>query len=386
VFDAGSARDTDKAGLASMTNVLLDHGAGDWNTDEISERFDSVGAQFSLSAQRDMAIVNLRSLTDEKWLQKALETLAVVLQKPRFDENELNRERQRVMVALHNQQEDPGDVAELAFYDAVYGKHPYASPVLGTEASLLAITRDDIEKFYRQYYVAKNAVIVIVGAVDKKQAASIAEQLMSGLNAGAAAEALPQVSALDAAKSISKQHPSSQTHILVGQPGKDRKDPDYFALYVGNHILGGSGFGSRVVEEIREKRGLAYSSYTYFAPMRVAGPFVMGLQTRNDQAQQALDVLMQTLNKFIAEGPTEEELVSAKNNITGGFALRLDSNKDITEYVAMIGFYDLPLDYLTAFNSRVEAVTVAQIRDAFKRRVQPDKMVTVMVGDQGKEK
>lgn len=386
VFDAGSARDGDKAGLASMTNLLLDHGAADWNTNEIVERFDNVGAQFSVAAFRDMAVVNLRSLTDEAWLNTALETMSAILQKPHFDENELLRERQRVLVALHNQQESPSDIAELAFYEAVYGKHPYAIPPLGTEATIATITRDDLLNFYKKYYVAKNAVVVVVGAVDKKQAGKIADQLMSGLEEGQPAEDLPPVTALEKSDTVKKQHPSTQTHLWVGQTGKHRKDPDYFPLYVGNHILGGSGFGSRVVEEIREKRGLAYSSFTYFSPMRLEGPFIMGLQTKNEQAQQALEVLMQTLNEFIEKGPTEEELVSAKNNITGGFALRLDSNKDITEYVAMIGFYDLPLDYLTTFNSRVEAVTIGQIRDAFKRRVTPDKMVTVLVGDLAKEK
>jgi len=386
VFDAGSARDGDKAGLASMTNLLLDHGAGDWNTDQIVERFDNVGAQFSSSAYRDMAVLSLRSLTDEAWLKTALETMATILHKPRFEESELERERQRVMVALRNQQESPGDIAELAFYSAVYGKHPYAIPTLGTEESVKTINREDLVNFYKQYYVAKNATVVIVGAVDKTQAGKIAEQIMSGLEEGQPAPDLPEVPALAAANTINKQHPSSQTTILVGQPGESRIDPDYFPLYVGNHILGGSGFGSRVVEEIRESRGLAYSSYTYFAPMRRAGPFIMGLQTKNVQAQQALDVLMQTLGKFIEQGPTEQELVSAKNNITGGFALRLDSNKDITEYVAMIGFYDLPLDYLSTFNAKVEAVTVGQIRDAFRRRVVPDKMVTVLVGNLSKDK
>ena len=381
VFDAGSARDGDTAGLASMTNLLLDHGAGDWNTDQIVERFDEVGAQFSAAAYRDMAVLNLRTLTDAAWLKQSLDVLRTIMQKPVFDEKELQREQQRMLVALRNQQESPSDIAELNFYEAVYGKHPYAIPPLGTKESVKDFTRDEVLNFYKKYYVARNAIVVIVGAVDKKQAESIAAELMSGMEQGQAAGALPEVSPLSEATTIKKQYPSTQTHIWVGQPGMDRTDPDYLPLYVGNHILGGSGFGSRVVTQIREDRGLAYSSYTYFSPMRRKGPFVMGLQTKNDQADQALDVLMQTVQQFIADGPTEEEVVSAKNNITGGFALRLDSNKDITEYVAMIGFYNLPLDYLTTFNARVNAVTREQIVDAFKRRIHPDKMVTVMVGD-----
>lgn len=381
VFNAGSARDDGKPGLASMTNLLLDHGAGDWNTDEIVERFDQVGAQFATAAYRDMAVVKLRSLTDKAWLESALETMSAILQKPRFDEAELKREQQRVLVALKNQQESPSDIAEKLFYKALYGTHPYASPVLGTKESVSQLALSDIVDFYNRYYVARNAIVVIVGAVDKARAKAIADQLMTGLPKGEPAAALPEVQDVQQSETIKEQYPSSQTHIWVGQVGKVRGDPDYFPLYVGNHILGGSGFGSRVVSEIREKRGLAYSAYTYFSPMQRKGPFIMGLQTKNDQAEDALKVLMSTLKTFIDDGPSKEELESAKKNITGGFALRLDSNKDITEYVAMIGFYGLPLDYLKTFNQHVEDVTLSQIRDAFKRRIHPDKMITVMVGD-----
>jgi zinc protease len=381
VFNAGSARDGDKPGLASMTNNLLDHGAGDWNTDQIVSRFDSVGAQFTTNSMRDMAVVSLRSLTEKDWMQTALQTMAAILHKPKFDQNELERERQRTLVALRNQQESPSDLTEIAFYKALYPNHPYATPPLGTTNSVTALTRQDIVDFYTKYYVAANAIVVIVGAVDKAAAKKIAKQLLQDLPKGEAAAALPATPPVVEAKLIKQQFPSTQTTIWVGQEGDSRIDPDYFPLYVGDHILGGSGFGSRIVQEIREKRGLAYSAYSYFFPMEVKGPFIMGLQTKNDQAKQALDLLMTTVKEFIANGPTQQALDAAKKNITGGFPLRLDSNKDITEYVAMIGFYHLPLDYLKTFNDKVEAVTREQIMDAFKRRIHPDKMITVMVGD-----
>jgi zinc protease len=381
VFNAGSARDGDKPGLASMTNTLLDHGAGDWDTNQIVDRFDSIGAQFGTDSARDMAIVSLRSLTDKNWFKKALDTMAAILQKPKFVQSELERERQRALVALRNQQESPSALADIAFYKALYGKHPYATPPLGTKDSVTALTRQDVVDFYKKYYVAANAIVVIVGAVDKPAAKKIARQLMDPLPKGEPAPALPVVPAVAKAETIKQQHPSTQTTILVGQEGDSRSDPDYFPLYVGNHILGGSGFGSRIVEEIREKRGLAYNSYSYFFPMERKGPFIMGLQTKNDQAKEALSLLRKTVNDFIANGPTQKEIDEAKKNITGGFPLRLDSNKDITQYVAMIGFYHLPLDYLKTFNAKVEKVTRKQIMDAFKRRVHLDKMVTVMVGD-----
>ncbi|MBI3562035.1 MAG: insulinase family protein [Gammaproteobacteria bacterium] len=380
VFNAGSARDNGKPGLARLTNRLLDHGAGEWSTEQVLERMDNVGAQFSSSAYRDMAVVSLRSLTDKSLLSTAVETMAAVLQQPKFMPVELEHERERTLVALQNQRESPDDLAELAFYSAVYEQHPYASPVLGTPQSVAAISNADVMEFYHRYYVGNNALIVIVGDVDRAKAEQMAEQIVAGLPPGQPVAALPDVPIPHASKLIKEPYPSTQTHIWVGQPGMTRDDKDYFPLYVGNHILGGSGFGSRIVDQIRENKGLAYSSYSYFIPMQRPGPFFMVLQTKNEQAEQALQLLRDILAKFISNGPTEEELAHAKKNITGGFPLRLDSNKDITEQVASIGFYNLPLDYLKTFNAKVEAVTRDQIMDAFRRRIDPQTMVTVMLG------
>jgi zinc protease len=174
--------------------------------------------------------------------------------------------------------------------------------------------------------------------------------------------------------------PSSQTHLYAGQPGMSRGDPDYFPLYVGNHILGGSGLVSILMHEVREKRGLSYSVYSYFAPMAERGPMILGLQTKNTQADEARGVLLDTLQRFVDQGPTDDELEAAVKNITGGFPLRIASNSNIVQYLAMIGFYDLPLDYLDQFTGRVSAVTKEQIRDAYQRRVHPDRLAVVLVG------
>ena len=178
-------------------------------------------------------------------------------------------------------------------------------------------------------------------------------------------------------------HPASQSHLLLGYPGIKRGDPDLFPLYVGNYILGGGGFVSRLTEEVREKRGLVYSVYSYFMPMAEAGPFQVGLQTKKDQAEDALKLVRETLGKFIQNGVTEAELKAAKANIIGGFPMRIDSNGKILDYLAVIGFYKLPLNYLDEYNSNVEKVTVAQIKDAFSRRLKPENFVTVIVGDPG---
>ena len=187
---------------------------------------------------------------------------------------------------------------------------------------------------------------------------------------------------LTEAKKIVIEFPSTQTHILVGQPGIKRGDDDYFTLYVANHPFGGSGFSSRLVKVIREDRGLAYSVYSYFNPMRQAGAFTMGMQTRNEEAQQALSLLDQELEKYVEIGPEEDELADSLSNITGSFPLKIDSNGKLLEYISVIGFYNLPIDYLDHFIENVKSVGVQKINEALKRRIHPDRMVTVVVGKQ----
>lgn len=380
VFDAGSARDAGKDGLAVLTNGLLAEGAGKLDADAIAEKFDSIGARFSNSALRDMSVVSLRTLTEKKLLATALDTFATVLQQPTFPADALERVRNQMLIGLQDEAQSPGAIAEKNFYRALYGSHPYASPSDGNSDSVKALTRDDVVNFYRRHFVARNAVVAIVGAVDRQQAERIAEQITRKLPTGEPAPALPAVQSLAKTEKIHIAHPSTQTHVLMGQPALRRNDADYFPLYVGNFILGGSGFTSRITSEVREKRALAYSAYSYFLPMREQGPFMLGLQTRNATADEALKVLHETLEQFVKEGASDKELEAAKRNITGGFALNVDSNSDIVGHLAMIGFYRLPNDYLDTFIERVDAVTSAQIRDAFARRIAPDHMVTVTVG------
>lgn len=379
IFDAAGARDK-IPGTALMTNALLAEGAGDMDADEIADAFAAVGAQFSTSSHQDMSVVSLRSLTQPELLDPAVATATRVISQPTFSKQALERERKRLLIALQAEKQSPGAIASDAFFAAAYGDHPYATDANGTEDSVKQIKRKHLVEHHRRYYVGNNAIIAIVGAVDREQAAQLAETLLGRLPAGEAAPPLPKVEPLKQAQLIKKDFPSSQTHLLVGQPALRRGDDDYFPLYVGNHVLGGSGLVSQLSEEIRDKRGLAYSSYSYFSPMTRRGPFRMGLQTRNDQAEEALDILKQTLVKFMQNGPSGDELEAAKKNITGGFALNLDSNSKIIENIAMIGFYELPLDYLDSFTDNVDAVTAAQIKQAFARHLDPDTMVTIMVG------
>jgi zinc protease len=380
VFAAGSARDGERPGLANMTNGLLEEGAGGLSADAIAARLEGLGAELGNGALRDMAWVSLRSLSDAAQLDPAVELLSTIVSAPDFNRQDFERERERALVALRQSEQQPATVANYRFYAAVYDAHPYATRPIGDADSLKQMTRKEIQAFYRKYYVARNALVAIVGDLDRPAAERLAQQVIGKLPAGEAAAPVPVVPPLKTAEVRHTFHPSKQTHVLMGQPGMQRGDPDYFPLYIGNHVLGGSGLVSRLFKEVREKRGLSYSVNSYFSPMAQDGPYTFGLQTRNDQLQEALEVMRTTLREYHETGPTEQELTAAKKNITGGFPLRIDSNSKIIDYLAMIGFYQLPLDYLDTFNDRIMAVTREQIRDAYQRRVHPQEMITVIVG------
>ncbi|MGF1547063.1 MAG: M16 family metallopeptidase [Thiotrichales bacterium] len=382
-FSAGSARDAGAAGLAVLTNGMLNEGAGGMSADAIAESFESVGAQFGLGALRDMAWLSLRSLTDPDYIQPALETFAKVLWQPDFPERDLARVKNQTLVALKAEEADPSSIASKAYYKAVYGDHPYASPTKGTATSVEALTREQLRAFHKRYYSAANGLIAITGALERKVAEQLAETLSGGLPKGELPAPVPVVMPLREAATIKVEFPSKQAHVLIGQPGVERGNPDWYALYLGNHVLGGSGFTSRLVKEVRVKRGYAYSVYSNFSPMADKGPFQIGLQTRGNQVDDAIAVVRETLTGFIAKSADDAEIEASKLNITGGFPLRVASNSSIVEYLAVIGFYDLPLNYLDTFTARVEAVTREDIGAIFARHVNPDTLVTVVVGGDG---
>jgi zinc protease len=379
VFDAGSARDGDLPGIARFTSSMLSEGAGEWDADAMSARLEAQGIEVGSSSLRDMAWVSIRSLTEPQVLDVAVESVQAMLASPRFDDDAIERVRQQMQIALRRGQQSPGTVASKRFYRALYAGHPYAHPAGGEQASLAAIERNDLTAFHDRFYVAANAVVAIVGAVGRSQAVQIAERVTGGLDVGQRAPALPAVAPASAAE-LREEFPSSQTHIYVGQIGMARHDPDYYPLYVGNHVLGGGGLVSTLGEEVRNKRGLSYSVYSYFSPMRADGPFLMVAQTRNDQADDALQVMRDTLDRFVNEGPSADELDAAKQNLIGGFPLRIASNGKIVEYLAMRGFYDYPLDHLDTLTDKLAAVTAEQVRDAFQRRVSAADGIAVIVG------
>ena len=257
VFDAGSARDGKQFGVSQFTNALLAEGAGDWSAQQLAERFEDVGANFGNESLRDMAVISLRSLTEKEWLNTALETMATIISKPQFETVAVERVRQLLLVSLEDQAQSPGAIAGKLFFEKLYGDHPYAHSSSGNKENITALTREDLIAFHKQFYVGKNAVVAIVGNVDKKQARKIANQVVGGLPKGKKPALVPEPKVLAKAEHVKHVHPTTQSHLLAGVIGVKRGDEDYFPLYVGNHILGGSGFSSRMMDEIREKRGLA---------------------------------------------------------------------------------------------------------------------------------
>lgn len=378
-FNAGSEHDGDTPGLSLITHSLLSAGTNELDADQVAAKFEDVGARFNYDVQVDRSSVSLRSLVDPKLFNPALETFIDILSAPSFPDRDFARTQQQMLIGLRDEQQRPGAIVAKEFQRAVFPDHSYGQPQQGTVESITAMRREDLMEFHQRYFVQTNVSLAIVGDVEAVQARQIANRIVEALPVGMAASYAGKAADTKGVR-LNIPFPSQQAHVRIGQLGIERGNPDYFALYVGNHILGGGGFTSRLVEEVRSKRGLSYSVYSYFIPYRQPGAFMLSLQTRVDQVQEAIAVSQQVLRDFIRNGPTAEELALSKQNITGGFPLRLDSNADILGYLSVIAYYDLPLDYLQTFNKHVNEVTIEDIQRAFKKHLNPDQLVTVIVG------
>nr|WP_315246499.1 pitrilysin family protein [uncultured Albidiferax sp.] len=387
-FDAGSRRDpAAQAGLASLTAGIASEGVRAVGTapalDEnaLGEAWADLGASLDSSASSDRFSFSLRTLTYPDLLDKASALAARQIGEPAFSDSLWQRERQRVAAQLKESATRPATVAGRAFAAAVYGTHPYGYEL--TAETLARIGADEMRAFYTRSILPCRATVSLVGAVDRAQADALVTRLLARLPATGCTP-LPAVADVQSLTQASNQHipfDAAQAQVLIGQVGYARSDPAFFALLVGNHILGGGGFGSRLTTEVREKRGLSYSVYSSFAPALHAGAFTIGLQTRPDQAQQAIQVAQDVLKRFVADGPTAAELQAAKDHLQGGFALRIDSNRKLLDNVANIAWNHLPLDYLDHWAAQIARVTQADIQTAFARILQPEKMATIVVGE-----
>ena len=378
VLAAGSAYDGDRPGLASLVSNLLGEGTADLPADDFHERLESTGARIGTGAAVDHAHLSLRSLNDAAHADPAIALVAAALSRPRFDPSDLALVRHQMLTGLEQAQSSPGALAGWAMHRAIYGKHPYGSPPEGTREALRAMGRKDVEVFHERFYTARTARVVLVGALTRTRAESIAAALVTALPEGEPAPPVPAVTP-GTAHTEHIEFQSAQTHLLLGMKGISRHDPDYFPLVVGNHILGGDPV-SVLFEEIREKRGLSYGASSHFAPLAAAGPFLVSLQTDAARTGEARQVLRDTLASFITKGPDESRVAAARDNLIGGFPLRIDTNSKLAEYLTMMAFYDLPADWLDRYPEAVAAVTPAKIREAFQRRISLSSMSEISVG------
>jgi zinc protease len=376
-FAAGSAYDTPKkSGLASLTHSLLDMGVQGMDETQIASRLADLGAKLSGATEMDRASLALRTLSAADKRTPALDILRAVLVSPQFPTAVFEREKARSLAALKESLTRPETIASRAFWSALYPEHPYG--LKSTPESIAALTRDELASFYKTHYTAQRASVAIVGDLSRSDAEALAQHLTANLPHGAELSA-PSEPKLPHAAEQRIAHPAAQAHILLGLPAIKRGDPDFFPLLVGNYSLGGGGFVSRLMKEVRDQRGLAYSVHSYFQPMAQLGPFQMSLQTKKTQANEALKVAREVLEGFLAEGPSASELNAAKQNLMGSFPLRLDSNKKILDNLSVIGFYGLSLNYLEHYAENIETVTQADIKAAFSRHVKPEHLITVVV-------
>ena len=376
-FLAGAAFDpADKPGLAAMTAAMLDQGAGSRDEKAVAETLADIGAQLSSGAGMDSATVSLRTLSDPERRVTAVGLMVDALSQPHFDAAVFKRDQARSIAALKESLTKPQVLSQRAYMAAIYPDHPYGR--LTTPASLSAISRSDLETFWKRHYSAARASIALVGDLTRSEAEALVQQMTTNLPVDQAAvtKGLP-APAQTQARTVRVDHPASQAHLLLGMPSVARDDPEQIALQVGNYTLGGGGFVSLLTKAVREDRGYAYSVYSYFDPKLVAGPFTIGLETKRSQADDALKVVDQVLKDFVSKGPTPAQLKAAQDNIAGGFALRIDSNSKLAANLNVMAFYGLPTDWLEQYPVRVRALTAEQVRDAFRKHVMPDGLVTV---------
>ena len=391
-IDAGDRYDpVGKSGLADLTAALMAYGVrgekGLLSEAQIADEIADLGANIGLSVSGERATLRIRSLSRKDLRDRAVQLAAAMLSAPTYDANIVAREKQRTITSLLEAETKPEYVLERRFKSMVYGKYPLAeSPSV---KSVSAITSADLAQFHKRFYRGDRMIVSIVGDVDQAQAKEIVQGLLKRVpQSGPVIPALPQLQRSPVEpltdRQVSIPFDSQQAHIAMGMTAVTRNNPDYFPLLVGNYILGGGGFVSRLMAEVREKRGLAYSVFSYFSPGKDVGIFQAGLQTKSDQASVALEVMSETIANFIAKGPTDSELAAAKANLVNGYPLRIDNNRKLLDNVSSIVWNDLPLDTMEVWTRQVEAVTLDQVTAAFQKYLAMDRMKIVLLGAQNK--
>lgn len=391
-IDAGDRYDpAAKSGLATVTGQLMNFGArsdkGLLSEAQIADEIADLGANLGISVSGERAIMRIRTLSRKDLRDRAVQLASAMLSAPTYDVKILAREKQRMTTALLESETKPEAVLDRRFKKLIYGNYP-----LGNSASVQTIANisaTDLQQFHQQFYRGDRMIVSIVGDVSKTEAAELVQRLLQKVpQSGSPIAQLPEfvrspVEPLSQ-REISIPFDSQQAHIVMGMTAVTRSNPDYFPLLVGNYILGGGGFVSRLMSEVREQRGLAYSVSSYFAPGKDAGIFQAGLQTKNDQATLALDVLSSTIAQFIANGPKQSELDAAKANLINGYPLRIDNNRKLLDNVSSIAWNNLPIDTMDVWTKQVEVVSLEQVKAAFQKYLAMDRMKIAVLGAKNK--
>ena len=378
---AGSTSDpAGKSEVAGFTAALLTAGTKTLDEEAFHARVNDLAASLSSDSSEENASVSLRSLSRTDILRPAVDLLNQSLTRPRFAEPALERLRKQSITALQQQETDPGFIAGRELTRLNYGSHPYGRSAYTSVDSIRNVTLADIRAFHRSRYGKNNAVVAVVGNLDRRQTEALVKQALNGLPARSTAA--ESISAVPAHQAAFRRIPfaGEQARIMMGMPLIKRHDPDYYALVAGNYVLGGGGFDSRLMKELRDTHGYTYGVSSVLLPAGEAGPFTVSFSTKKASAAPALAAARRVLAGFIEEGPTDAELAQAKANITGSFPLRFDTNAKLLGYLSLIGLYNLPDDYLEAYPKAVSALTAEQVKSAWQRRVNPENINIVTVG------
>ena len=391
-IDAGDRYDLAvKSGLATMAGQLMSYGAksdkGLLTEAQIADEIADLGANLGVSVSGERAVMRIRTLSRKDLRERAVQLASAMLSAPTYDAKILAREKQRMTTAVLESETKPESVLDRRFRKSVYGTYPLAN--LPTAQSIANISALDLQQFHKQFYRGDRMIISIVGDVSKAEAAEIVRDLLQRVpQSGSPIFQLPEFERSPveplSQREVKIPFDSQQSHIAMGMTAVTRSNPDYFPLLVGNYVLGGGGFVSRLMSEVREKRGLAYSVFSYFAPGKDAGIFQAGLQTKNDQAALALEVMSSTIAQFIADGPTQSELDAAKSNLVNGYPLRIDNNRKLLDNVSLIAWNNLPLDTMEVWTKQVETVSLEQVKAAFQKYLAMDRMQIVVLGAKNK--
>jgi len=390
-FNAGSARDGSISstgfGIANMTATMLTQGSKRLDENEFTRAVETLGINLNSSAYKDMFIVSLRSLSDDKHLLPAVDLMTQMLSKPAFDDSILARNKARLLVGLQQQKQDPNSLASIAFSEALYGEHPYAHPSAGTLESVPTIEKQQLIDFKNRYLVAANASVAITGNLTLEQAKKLAEDITSKLPKGQPATELPEPKPLSQAKHIHIPFPSTQTTVLMGQLGDKRAtDPQsqqkQTNFAVGNEVLAGGDFNARLMTEIRQNLGYTYGISGSMNPMLARGPYQIGFSTRNDKARAAIDASLAVINDTLEKGITSTEMRLTTDNLKNSFPMGFASNAGINGLLGMMNFYQLPNSYLTDYVKRVDQVKLSEVNQTMRDTLKPDDFLIVTVGQE----